>query len=38
VGELMGFGSGAEPHFGNVEIECFACCGEEGFDDGRGRG
>jgi hypothetical protein len=20
IGELMGFGSGAEPHFGNVEI------------------
>ena len=37
MGQLMGFGSGAEPHFGNVEVEGFAGGGEEGFD-GRGGG
>ena len=38
MGELMCFGTGAEPHFGNVKVECFTCCGEEGFDDWCGGG
>jgi len=38
VGELVGFGAGAEPHFGNVKVEGFAGGGEEGFDGGDGGG
>lgn len=36
VGELVGLGSGAKPHFCNVEVERFAGGGEEGFDGGGG--
>lgn len=38
VGELVRLGAGAEPHFGNVEVEGFAGGGEEGFDCGDGVG
>lgn len=34
IGELMCFGAGAEPHFGNVEAHGFAGGGEEGFYGG----
>ncbi len=34
VGELMRFGTGAEPHFGDVEAHGFARGGEQGFYGG----
>jgi len=34
VGELMCFGTGAEPHFGDVEAHGFAGGGKEGFYGG----